>query len=73
MIIVATNEYGMEIDNMDVKLVIQYNIPISLDLMIQYMSRVGRKDGHLTFVLFISKWSIIKDQNKIKEQKAKKK
>ena len=72
MIIVATNEYGMGIDNMDVKLVIQYNIPMSLDLMIQHMSRVGRKDGYLTFVLFTSKWLTIKDQKKIKEQKAKK-
>ena len=43
VIIVATDVYGMGINNPDVKLVIQWNIPMSFDSMIQRMGRAGRK------------------------------
>ena len=35
---VATDTYGMGIENPDVKLVVQWNFPLSFDLMIQ---RIG--------------------------------
>lgn len=72
MIIVATDAYGMGINNPDVKLVIQLNIPMTFDSIIQCMGRAGKKGGQSTFVLFTLKWSAIKDQKEIKEQKGKK-
>lgn len=72
VIIVATDAYGMGINNPDVKLVIQWDIPMTFDSMIQRMGRAGRKGGQSTFVLFTPKWSAIKDQKEIKERKAKK-
>lgn len=54
-IIVATDAYGMGVDNPDVKLVIQWDIPLLFDSMIQRMGRAGRKGGALTFVFFTPK------------------
>ena len=54
-ILVATNAYGMDIDNPDIKIVIQWDLATSVDIMIQRMGRAGRKDQQSTFVLFTSK------------------
>lgn len=40
--------------------------------MIQFISRAKKKSGQSIFVLFTSKWSVIKDPKKIVEQKIKK-
>lgn len=71
-IIVATDAYGMGIDNPDVKLVIQWDIPLSFDSMIQRMGRAGRKGGASTFVFFTPKWSMIKDPAEIERRQLKK-
>lgn len=46
----------MGIDNPDVKLVIQWDIPMSFDSMIQRMGRARRKGAQPTFVFFSPKW-----------------
>ena len=43
IILVTTNTYKIEIDNLDIWLVIQYNLPLSFDSMIQRMNQAGRK------------------------------
>ena len=65
VILVATDAYGMGIDNPDIKLVVQWDFPILFDLMIQRMGRTERKEGKATFVLLTSKWSRIKDSDEI--------
>ncbi len=42
-LLVATDVYSIGIDNPDIKFVIQLDLPASLDTMIQYMGRAGRK------------------------------
>lgn len=69
-ILVATDAYGMGIDNPDILLVIQWDIPISFDAMIQRMGRAGRKGGNAIFVLLTPKWSNVKDQKEIDDQVA---
>ena len=54
-IIVATDAYGMGINNPDVRLVIQWDIPMTFDSMIQQISRAERRGGASVFILFISK------------------
>ena len=56
-ILVATNAYGIGIDNPDIKVVIQWNLPTSIDIMIQRMGRAERKCQQSTFVLFTPKWT----------------
>lgn len=72
VIIVATDAYEMGIDNPDVKLVIQWDIPMSFDSMIQRMGRAGRKGAQSTFVLFTPRWSEVKDANEMETRKSKK-
>lgn len=55
IIIIATNANGIRINNPDIKLVIQWDFPISFDLMIQYISQVGKNEKQATFILFITK------------------
>lgn len=57
--LVATDAYGMGIDNPDVKLVVQWDIPMSFDSMIQQMRRAGRKGALSAFVFFMPKWTKI--------------
>ena len=66
-ILVATDAYGISIDNPDVKLLVQWDFPLLFDSMIQLMGRVGKKGGKAIFLLFTPKWSKIKDQKKVKE------
>lgn len=70
-ILIATDAYGMGIDNPDIKLVIQWDIPISFDGMIQQMGRAGRKGGQAIFILLTPKWTKLKDQSELKERLAK--
>lgn len=49
-ILIATDAYGMGIDNSDVKPVIQWDLPISFDSMIQRIGYVGRKAGYSYFI-----------------------
>lgn len=58
---VATDAYGMGIDNPDVALVNQWGLLLSFDIMIQRMGRAGRKDGVSMFVWLSLKWNMIKD------------
>lgn len=69
IILVATDAYGMGINNPDVILVIQWNIPISFDSMIQRMGRAGQKGGASVFVLFTPKWTKVKDPDEIEKRK----
>ena len=60
---------GMGIDNPDVKLVIQWDIPLSFDSMIQRMGRAGSKSGASAFILLTPKWTRIKDPDEIENRK----
>lgn len=64
-ILVATDAYGMGIDNPDIKLVIHWDLSLSFDSMIQRMGRAGRKGGQAAFVLLTPKWTQVKDQDEI--------
>ena len=64
----CSDAYGMEIDNPDVRLFIQWDIPFSFDTMIQRMGRAGRKTAQSTFVFFTPKWSMVKDPKEIEER-----
>ena len=61
IIFIAIDAYGMGIDNLDIKLVIQWDVPISFDTMIQRMGRAGSKGDNAIFVLLIAKWTKIED------------
>ena len=68
-ILVATNAYGMGIDSPDIKLVIQWDLPMSFDSMIQRMSRAGRQAGLQTvFILMTPKWTQVKDEKEIQDR-----
>lgn len=54
-ILVMTNAYDMDIDNSDIKQVIQWNLPIFFDTIIQHLGRASRINGQSTFILFIPK------------------
>lgn len=68
VILVATDAYGMSIDNPDVKLVIRWDIPLSFDFMIQRMGRAGRKGGASAFILLTPKLTRIKDPDEIEKR-----
>ena len=70
-ILIATDAYGMGIDNPDIKLLVQWDLPMSFDSMIQRMGRAGRKRGQATFVLFTPKWTQVKDPTEVEERLAK--
>lgn len=66
-ILVATDAYGMGIDNPDIKVVIQWDLPTSFDTMIQCMGRAGRKGQQSTFVLFAPKWTQVQGPDEIEK------
>lgn len=68
VILVATDAYGMGIDNPDVKRVVQWDLPLSFDSMIQRMGRAGRKGGASAFILLTPKWTRIKDPDEIEKR-----
>lgn len=43
IILVATDAYGIDIDNLDIKFVVQWDLPISFDSIIQCMGRAEKK------------------------------
>ena len=66
-ILVTTNAYGMGIDNSDIQLVIQWDLPISFNSMIQRMGCAGRKGQQAWFILLIPKWTQVKGPDEIKK------
>lgn len=66
-ILVTIDVYGMSINNPDVKLVIQWDIPMFFNLMIQQIGKTDRRDRASAFLLFTSKWTKIKDPTKIEK------
>ena len=54
IILVVTDAYGMEIDNPDIKFVIQCDLPMSFDSMIQQMGRAKRKAGKLAVFILLT-------------------
>ena len=53
-ILVATDAYGMGIDNPDIRLVVQWDLPISFDSMIQRMGCAGKKGVQQAVFVFLT-------------------
>lgn len=68
IILEATDAYGMGIDNPDIKLVIQWDLPISFDSIIQRMGRAGRKRIQAMFILFTPKWTQVTGPEEVEER-----
>lgn len=71
VILVATDAYGMGIDNPDIRLIIQWDFPIGFDAMIQRIGRAGRKGQQSTFVLLTPKWTQVKSPEEVEKILAK--
>ncbi len=54
-ILVATNAFGMGIDQPDVRLVVHYQLPANIDSLYQEMGRAGRDCQHSTCLLLYTK------------------
>lgn len=55
-IFIATNVFKIRIDNPDIKLIIQYDLPMSFDSIIHQISHARRQSGQRTvFISFTSK------------------
>lgn len=54
-ILVATNAFGMGIDQPDVRLVVHFQMPANIDSLYQEMGRAGRDQQHSTCLMLYSK------------------
>lgn len=69
IILVATDAYGMGINNPDIKLVIQWDLPIIFDSMIQRMGQAGRKGNKQAyFILFTPKWTQVTGPEEVEKR-----
>ena len=64
-------QYGMGINNSDIRLVVQWDIPTTLDAMIQRLGRAGRDGNQSFFVLITPKWTNIKDPKELEQRQNK--
>lgn len=64
----AIDAYDIGINNLDVKLVVQWDISLKFDWMIQQIGQAGRKDRTSSFILLTPKQTKIKDPDKIEQR-----
>lgn len=57
----------MGIDNPDIKLVVQWDLPMSFDSMIQRMGRASRKGNQAAFVLFTPNWAEVSEPEDVEK------
>lgn len=67
-ILVATKAYGMGIDNPDIQLVIQWDLPLSFDSMVQRLDCAGRKGGQAAFILFTPAWTDVTGPEEVEKR-----
>ena len=67
IILAAIDAYEMGIDNLDIWLVIQWDLSLSFNSIIQRIGQAEKKGQQTWFILLTPKWTQVKGLNEIKK------